>query len=157
MAIYEMSKEAVTPLAGTRFGTEGVYERRDLQRLLKTNIGILGDDLMVIAEEYGDWEDSGRRIDLLCLDKTANLVVVEIKRTEIGGHMELQALRYAAMVSPMKFQQLVDAHAVFRRGQGLHGDDSQTEILGFLGWDEVREEDFAKDVRIVLAAADFSK
>ena len=40
---------------------------------------------MVIGEEFGDWEDSKRRIDLLCLDKQANLVVVEIKRTEDGG------------------------------------------------------------------------
>ena len=54
---------------------------------------------MVLAEEFGEWEASRRRIDLLVLDKDANLVVVELKRTDDGGHMELQALRYAAMVS----------------------------------------------------------
>jgi hypothetical protein len=112
---------------------------------------------MVAAEEYGNWHDSARRIDLLCLDKSANLIVVELKRTEDGGHMELQALRYAAMVSPMKFEQLVEAHAAFRRSRGLDEARAQEEILEFLGWEEVIEEDFAKDVRIVLAAADFSK
>ena len=35
-----------------------------------------------VAEEFSDWEDSHRRIDLLCLDKDADLVVVELKRTE---------------------------------------------------------------------------
>lgn len=40
-----------------------------------------------------------RRIDLLCLDKNANWVVVELKRTEDGGAMEQQAIRCAAMVS----------------------------------------------------------
>ena len=45
----------------------------------------VGDDLMVIAEEYGEWEDSNRRIDFLCLSKDAGLVVVEIKRTDDGG------------------------------------------------------------------------
>lgn len=36
---------------------------------------------MVIAEEFGEWEDSKRRIDLLGLDREANLVVIELKRT----------------------------------------------------------------------------
>ena len=35
--------------------------------------------------------------NLLCIDREANLVVVELKRTEDGGHMDLQAIRYAAM------------------------------------------------------------
>ena len=45
---------------------------------------------MVIEEEFGDWEDSLRRIDLLCLNRKAQLVVLELKRTEDGGHMELK-------------------------------------------------------------------
>ena len=44
---------------------------------------------MVIAEEFGDWLDSSRRIDLLCLDSVANLVVVELKRTDDGGRLDL--------------------------------------------------------------------
>jgi hypothetical protein len=45
-------------------------------------------ELYVLAEEFSDWEDSWRSIDLLCLYKRANLVVVELKRTEDGEHME---------------------------------------------------------------------
>jgi RecB family endonuclease NucS len=44
-----------------------------------------------MAEEFSDWQDRSRRIDLLCLDTDANLVVVELKRTNDAGHMELQA------------------------------------------------------------------
>jgi hypothetical protein len=36
------------------------------------------------------------------------LEVTALKRTEDGGHMELQALRHAAMVSTMTFDQLVE-------------------------------------------------
>src|SRR5690606_36690952 len=66
--------------------------------------------LMVVAEEFGEFRDVRRRLDLLCMDKSGQLVVVELKRTEDGGHMELQALRYAAMVSTMTFRQLVDIY-----------------------------------------------
>jgi hypothetical protein len=39
-------------------------ERKDLQRLLRADISVIGDDLMVISEEFGDWElpDSWSRL-----------------------------------------------------------------------------------------------
>jgi len=84
MAIYKLTKESLTPLSDTQFGAEGFLERKDIQRLLRTQIQALSADLMVICEEFGSWVDSNRRIDLLCLDRDANLVVVELKRTDYG-------------------------------------------------------------------------
>ena len=74
-------------------------------------------------------------IDLLGIDKDANLVVIELKVTEDGGHMELQAIRYAAMVSAMTFDRAVSAYGdyVGRVGQNVVARES---ILDFLGWDE---------------------
>lgn len=114
MPIYHVNQKELKAVAETTFGAEGILERKDLQRMLREQISVLDERLMVVAEEFGDWIDSARRIDLLCLDADANLVVVELKRTEDGGHMELQALRYAAMVSAMTFEQLVDTHARYR-------------------------------------------
>ncbi|MFG3689544.1 hypothetical protein [Micromonospora sp. NPDC047740] len=37
-------------------------------------------------------------------------MVIELKRTDDGGHMELQALRYAAMVSAMSFDEVAAAY-----------------------------------------------
>ena len=48
-------------------------ERGDLQRLQREQIEIIALGALVIAEEYGDWED--------------------------GRHMELQSIRYAVMIS----------------------------------------------------------
>jgi len=73
---------------------------------------------LVVSEEFGDWEDSRRRIDLLGIDKAANLVVIELKRTEDGGHMELQAIRYAAMVSKMTFDRLVEVSTIISLHRG---------------------------------------
>lgn len=156
MPIFQVGNRQLKAVTPTSFGAEGILERNDLQAMLRDHITVLDSGLMVIAEEFGDWIDSLRRIDLLCLDRDANLVVVELKRTEEGGHMELQALRYAAMISAMTFEQLVDTHARFR-GREMNRDEAKAAILSFLGWDEVSEDQFGLDTRIILAAADFSK
>jgi hypothetical protein len=156
MAIYELSDSGITRLQKTTFADRGIRERQDIQRLLRDQIEIISDQTMVIAEEFGDWDASRRRIDLLCIDKEANLVVIELKRTEDGGHMELQAIRYSAMISTMTFDQIVEAHKPFLNSIGSE-EDPQQRILEFLDWEEPDEDSFAQDVRIVLASAEFSK
>ncbi|MBE7464243.1 MAG: hypothetical protein HS116_12260 [Planctomycetes bacterium] len=156
MAIFELSRDGVAKVSEVTFGEAGVRERADLQRVLRENVHIVSPDTLVIAEEFGDWEDSRRRVDLLGLDKSAKLVVIELKRTEDGGHMELQAIRYAAMVSTMTFEQVVHAHNQHLLSQG-NTPDAAEAILRFLEWDAPDEDRFAQDVRIVLASAEFSK
>jgi hypothetical protein len=156
MPIYDLTKDSIAPLPATTFAQLGIGERTDLQRLLRDNIDVIAPDTLVISEEFGNWEDSRRRIDLLAIDKEANIVVIELKRTEDGGHMELQGVRYAAMVSTMTFQQTVQIYSHYLAKRGLEI-DAQSNLLKFLGWDEPDEEQFANDARIVLASAEFSK
>ena len=113
-------------------------------------------DTLVVAEEFGEWEDSRRRIDLLGIDNGANLVVIELKRTEDGGHMELQAVRYAAMISTLTFDKLVKIYEQYLRDNGIKSDAAES-LLEFLEWSEPDEEQFGQEVRIVLASAEFSK
>jgi hypothetical protein len=156
MALYEVTSDNLTKIAQTTFDQTGLRERTDLQRLLQKQIDVILPDTLVIAEEFGEWEESKRRIDLLALDKDANLVVIELKRTEDGGHMELQAIRYAAMVSRMTFERAVE---IYREYLAKYGNDidARTAILAFLDWEESNEDSFAQDVRIVLVSANFSK
>jgi hypothetical protein len=156
MPIYELTNDRIRAIAETRFSEAGVSERGDLQRLLRDQVEIVSPDTLVIAEEFGEWEESRRRIDLLGLDKDANLVVIELKRSEDGGHMELQAIRYAAMVSAMTFDNVVEVFGRYLRGHGRE-EDPRAVVLEFLEWDEPDEDEFGQDVRIVLASAEFSK
>jgi hypothetical protein len=157
MAIYEFAQAGIVRLTQTTFSQAGLHERHDLQRLLSANIEVIAPETLVISEEFHDWEDSKRRIDLLAIDKAANLVVIELKRTEDGGHMDLQAIRYASMVSPMTFDKAVDVFGEYLKKTGKLEDDPKEIILDFLGWDEPKPSDFAQDVRIILASAEFSK
>lgn len=157
MPLYEMTTSEFRPIKTASFAALQVRERDDLQRLLRTQIDVLGDDLYVLSEEFGDWDDSRRRIDLLAIDRDANLVVVELKRTNDGGHMELQAIRYASMVSAMTFERAAQIHADFLRRIGEDSDESHTRILSFLNWDSADEETFAPDVRILLVSENFGK
>ena len=84
MPIFQVTPKELKPISETSFGLEGIMERNDLQRL-REQISVLDERLMVISEEFRDWLDSSRRIDLSCLDSEANLVVVELKRTDDGG------------------------------------------------------------------------
>ena len=157
MPLYEMTADAFRPISPASFAELKVRERDDLQRLLRSQIEVLGDDLYVLTEEFGDWEDSRRRIDLLAIDKEANLVVIELKRTNDGGHMELQAIRYASMVSAMTFERAEQIHGEFLVRMGKIAGESRNSMLTFLGWEEPDEENFAPDVRIILVSEDFGK
>lgn len=156
MPIYELTQEALAPVPETSFSVEQLTERGDLQRLLRDRIDVVAPGCLVLAEEFGSWDDSRRRIDLLSLDRNANLLVVELKRTADGGLMDLQAVRYAAMVSTMTFDQAVDAHAAYLDQRGADAGARET-LLEFLGWEEPIEDDFDQRVQIVLVAADFSR
>ena len=156
MSIFEITADRLAPLQSTAFSDHGILERRDLQRLLRNQVDVIAPDVLVVSEEFGDWEDSRRRIDLLGIDKAANLVVIELKRTEDGGHMEFQAIRYAAMVSKMTFDKLAEVFHDYLVAQGRQ-EDARRKLLEHLGWENPDETNFAQDVRIVLASAEFSR
>ena len=156
MPIYELTKNELREIEETTFSKAKIRERADLQRLLRNQIEIISPDTLIIAEEFGEWDESKRRIDLLGIDKDANLVVFELKRTEDGGHMDLQALRYAAMVSTMTFDKTIDVYSDYLK-QNNSEEDAESSVMEFLEWDEKDEENFAQDVRIILVSAEFSK
>jgi hypothetical protein len=153
----------------TKFTDLGYKERSDLQARFRDKIDALGgkgdeklladEELLVISEEFCNWEDSKRRIDLLAIDRVGRLVVIELKRTDDGGHMDLQALRYAAMVRSMVFSEVVEAYSEYRakRYPDEADFDARAELEEFLGGDLGVEPVVDTQVRIILVAADFGK
>ncbi|MGF6739595.1 hypothetical protein [Paraburkholderia atlantica] len=155
MSLFEISNDGLHPISLATFGSLGLQERGDIQKAVRSHIGAItpGVRTKVIAEEFGDWAGANRRIDLLCVDEHANLVVVELKRDD-GAHMDLQALRYAAMISTMRFEQAVAAHRKYLNDNDSSEDPEQA-LREFLDIDEGPIV-FTDTVRIVLASANFS-
>ena len=130
MPLYCVDDGKLTPVDRTTFKEQELQERRDLQALLKSRIDAVSPDTLIVGEEFCDWEDSRHRIDLLGIDKNANLIVIELKRTEDGGHMELQAVRYAAMISTLTFDKLVKTYEGYLSKNNVEK-DARSSLLEF--------------------------
>ena len=136
MALYEVTPHELRPISGKSLAELQLRERKDIQPLILQQIEVLDPDLYVITEEFGDWEDSRRRIDILAIDRDANLVVIELKRDD-GAHMELQAIRYASMVSTMTFDKVVETHSAYLGKKGDDASKAEENLLTFLDWSEL--------------------
>ena len=156
MPLYRWNTDNLEAVPPTTFEAEQLLERSDLQRLLRDQPDVLEEGLFIIAEEFGNWEDSNRSIDLLALDNQGHLVVVELKRTQTGDHSELQAIRYAAMVANMTLDDVIDAHRDYLAKRGVD-EDARVQVLSHLEVsDEADAEIHTERPRILLASAGFS-
>jgi hypothetical protein len=157
MSLYEVAESGLARHEQASLADLGLREREDLQRRIRDDIGVLDDNLLVVAEEFGQWEDARRRIDLLAVDKAGCLVVIELKRDD-GAHMDLQALRYAAMVSSMNFGDVVVAYEQhLTKTKPDDGLDARAELTAFIDTGEAEEPTISTNVRIVLVAAEFGR
>ena len=159
MSIFSLKNGQLNHVPTTNFASESILERQDLQKALQQNIDVVAANCLILAEEYAEWDASRKRIDLLAIDKQANLVIIELKRTESGDHMELQALRYASMISTMTLEHAVDVYQSYKnrdRDVELTKEEALVDLENFVEI-ELDETNFGNDVRIVLVSADFSK
>jgi hypothetical protein len=155
MPLFRMTEQSLEAIEPTSFKKEQIYERGDLQRILRDHFEAIDEETLIIAEEFGEWEDSARRIDLLGVDRSGTIVVIELKRTESGGHMELQALRYAAMVSNFEASDLVRAHQRYLEQRGRTQVDAPDVLCDFFEVDSVEEIEISDRPRVVLVSGGF--
>lgn len=162
MAFFTFKPEAIGQaefLPAQDLASAGIKESV-LRDLLATHLHQLDTErhLMVLACEYTGWSDASRFIDLLAIDDEQNLVVVELKRTKDGGHAELQALRYAAMLSTHTFENVVDALLGHRRKTDSQAtrEKAQADLLDFLGVLDASEVKLSEMPRIMLISQGYS-
>jgi hypothetical protein len=115
--------------------------------------------LKTIATEFSTWENSGRKLDILAIDAERNLVVIELKRDDDAAHAELQAIRYAAMMSVCSFENIVEVGFKYRKksDDGVTEDDYRKELRAFMNADADEDIEFESVPQIILISSKFNK
>jgi len=137
----------------------GFREVQDLQEWVIAHPEVLGDDVLIVTSEFDQWSsESGatarERLDILGLDASGRLVVVELKR---GGDraIHLQALTYAALVAGFDEQRLADVYAAFRTKRHQPTDREQALDLLRNHVEGTLDADVLSVPRIVLVAGEY--
>jgi hypothetical protein len=91
---------------------------------LERDISLLSRDLLVIGRQVET--DFGGSIDLLCLDRTGDLVVVELKRDKTPREITAQILDYGSWVNNLSYEEIATIAEGYLR---LHGQDSLDEAF----------------------------
>jgi hypothetical protein len=135
-----------------------IWERSHVEEWVRTNPEMLGEELLVLTVEFDQFVNSSDRLDILAVDRDSNLVVVELKRDSVAGYADLQAIRYAAMVSSMKVETAAPFYAAYRKkyhSEQLTLDEARQQITSFFDESEVSE--FSTTPRIILCSEGFSR
>ncbi len=147
--MYKLNKteKQLTKLKQTTLNDQGLLERFDLETWIAGSPGVLGENLLVLATEY--ILPSNLRIDILALDKSANIVVVELKRDQSGGDIEWQAIKYASYCSSLTADEIYEILAARKT---IDTDAARDQIEQFI--DEELDQ-LNHDQRIILVARDY--
>lgn len=143
----DINTKSLIELDSVTFSNLGLKERFDIQEWIEKMPSILGEELLVIAKEYE--LPSRSRLDLLAIDKKANLVIVELKRDDSGSNVDWQAIKYASYCSNFTHDEIYRIYAEYL---GANEDESELKIENFI---DEEPEKLNESQRIILAAKEF--
>lgn len=143
----DIENKKLIPIPATTYRELNLRERFDIQEWIAGTPEILGEPLLVIAKELV--LPSGRRLDLLAVDKEGALAVIELKRDSSGSETEWQAIKYASYCSSFTHE---DVYEHFAEYLGTDADDAQLKIEGFV---DCEPEDVNERQRIILVSKEF--
>jgi len=160
----DRSANRLRKLERTSFSEVGFREREHLQVWLATMPDALceamseGEEgLLIIQKEFDGFDGTRERLDLLALDKSGQLVVIENKLDDSGRDVVWQALKYAAYCSSLKKAEIV---GIFQKYLDRYGTgDAASTICEFLGEDALDQVvlNDGTNQRIVFIAANFRR
>lgn len=93
----DLQNKKLIEIPVTAFGALNLKERFYIPEWISGTPKILGEELLIIAKEL--FLPSGKRLDLLAVDKQGALVIIELKRDDSGSDVDWQAIKYASYCS----------------------------------------------------------
>jgi hypothetical protein len=111
--VWQVDKAgALTEIKRSRLDSEARIEK-----WIITDVSVLSPDLLIIGEQVET--ASGGYIDLLCIDRSGNLVIVELKRDMTPREVTAQALDYASWVKELDPEGIDSIAAGYLKGETL--------------------------------------
>lgn len=153
----DLGKNRIDAVEKRTFSELRLRERENLQEWIAHTPEALGEELLIIQKEFAGFDGTQERLDLLALDRSGRLVVIENKLDDSGRDVIWQALKYAAYCSTLKTGQIIE---IYMRHIGESSrEDAVERLSGFLQ-DADSEElvlNPAGSQRIILVAARFRR
>lgn len=148
----------------------GQISEAKLEEIVLQAPHILGEELLPLGHQLADFSEDLQRLDVLAVDRSGEIVLVELKVDERFGFTDLQALGYAggyADLPTSHYAETLRRSISSERGEpfrfftGLPADvsleDAQAVITEFLSLDSFDHWSPSQQVRIKLVAPGFPK
>lgn len=158
--VFVVDEAVATPARPIGLADAGLREVQHLQEWVLAHPEILGPGVKIVTAELAEWQSGSgspdqERLDVLGLDRSAKLVVAELKRGTAPTPTTMQSVGYAARASRFTPELLAEKHAQFlsRRGQTTTNEVA-LERLALHAEYELTPDRLASP-RIVLVASEF--
>lgn len=148
----------MSPMQECKFSELGIKERDHFQEWLVNKPDALGEDLLIIQKEFDGFAETKERLDILALDKSGRLVIIENKLDDTGKNVVWQALKYVAFCSSLKTSEIIKIFQDYLHKQN-RSDDAGDVICEFLEEESIEDVSLNRgnNQRFILVAADFRK
>lgn len=152
----DIEKTRITKLDQKTFSELKLKERDNLQEWIANNPSSLGEELLIIQKEFSGFYDTNERLDLLALDKSGNLVIIENKLDDSGKDVTWQTIKYASYCSSLTKQEITKIYQEYL-GQNGNAKDKLSEFFEGEEFDEIILNEGLNSQRLIMVAAKFRK
>ena len=157
MFLIDKDNNKITKIVKTTFHELGFKEREHLQEWIAKAPSCLDEELLIIQKEFDGFDGTNERLDLLALDRSGALVIIENKLDDTGKDVTWQALKYVSYCSTLSKTQIVSIYQAFldKQGKGEKAEDKLVEFFDGKPMDEIELNE--EDQRMILVAGNFRK
>jgi hypothetical protein len=126
-----------------------------LEEILNADISMASPNWMVIGRQVRTASD--KFVDLLCIDRDANLIVVELKRKAMEREIIAQVLDYGSWVNTLKEEEIVRIFDAYRK-KYFSSQSALSIDRAFCTYFNVKEmpEELNEGHELVIVGAEFS-
>lgn len=162
MYIVGKDKKTLQPIKEVNFTDIDMDERYCIQQCIISSPDVLGEQLLIIQEEFSEFENTDERLDLLALDKNGNIVVIENKRDDSGKDVTWQAIKYASYCSTLTREEINKIYGKFLIKKNIEGTPEDLIAKFLTGSDFSSDQsefvDYPSDEqRIIMVSHNFRK